>query len=68
MIPTDAESIAKGQHSVQAIWMCQGCYGENLVGPNLEECEVRSCRGVEDNALFVKFMPRNLMSGRFGMG
>ena len=68
VVPTDAESIARGKHSVQAIWMCQECHGENLAGPNVEECKVRSCRGVEDDALFVKLMPRNLTSGLGGIG
>ena len=68
VVPTDAESIAKGKHSIEAIWLCQECHGQNLAGPDVEECKVISCTGVEDSALFGKLMPRNLTSGRGGIG
>ena len=68
VVPTDAASIARGKHSIEAVWLCQECHGQNLAGPDVNECKVISCTGVEDNALFVKLMPRNLTSGRGGIG
>ena len=68
VVPTDAASIARGKHAVEAVWLCQECHAQNLGGPDVEDCKVRSCRGFEDDPLFGKLMPRNLTSGRGGIG
>ena len=67
-VPTDAASIARGKHSVEAVWMCQVCHGQNLAGPDVDGCKVVSCTGFSDDALFGKMMPKNLTSGRGGIG
>ena len=67
-VPTDTASIARGKHSIEAIWMCQICHGQNLAGPDVDECKVVSCIGFSDDPLFGKMMARNLTSGRGGIG
>lgn len=67
-VPTDAASIAKGKHYVEAVGVCQVCHGQNLAGPNVDECKVVPCTGFSDDPLFGKLMPINLTSGRGGIG
>lgn len=58
-VPTDAASIAKGKHYVEAVGVCQVCHGQNLAGPNVDECKVVPCTGFSDDPLFGKLMPIN---------
>ena len=67
-VPTDAASISKGKHYVEAVWICQVCHGQNLAGPDVDECKVVPCTAFSDDPLFGKLMPRNLTSGRGGIG
>ena len=53
-IPTDAESIARGEHWVKA--ECIGCHGDDLSG------------GVFFNAPFATIDAKNLTSGKGGIG
>jgi mono/diheme cytochrome c family protein len=57
VIPTDQAAIERGEHFVQAIALCQVCHTSNLGG------EVS-----DDDPLFGVFAPRNLTSGRGGVG
>lgn len=56
-IPTDAESIARGQYLVEAIGLCQDCHGDNLGGENFIDVPVLA---VVDSS--------NLTSGEGGIG
>jgi mono/diheme cytochrome c family protein len=56
-IPTDAASIARGKHLVEAVSDCVGCHGENLAGGPV----------LDDPALAVVYA-RNLTPGRGGLG
>ena len=67
-VPTDAASIAKGKHYVEAVGMCQVCHGQDLAGPDVDECKVVPCTGISDDPLFGKLMPGNLTSGHGGIG
>ena len=67
-VPTDAASIAKGKHYVEAVGVCQVCHGQNLAGPDVDECKVVPCTAFSDDPLFAKLMPSNLTSGRGGIG
>lgn len=67
-VPTDAASIARGKHNIEAVWLCQVCHRQNLAGPDVDECKVVSCTGFADDLLFGRLMPRNLTSGRGGTG
>ena len=67
-VPTDAASIAKGKHSVEAIWGCQVCHGQNLAGPDIDVCKAAPCTGFSDDSFFGRLIPGNLTSGRGGIG
>ena len=67
-VPTDAASIDKGHHYVEAIWACQVCHGQNLAGPDVDECKDIPCSGFSDDPVFGRLMPINLTSGRGGIG
>ena len=67
-VPSDAASIARGKHYVEAVWVCQVCHGQNLAGPDVDECKAVPCTGFSDDPLFGKTMPSNLTSGRGGVG
>ncbi len=56
-VPTDAQSIERGRHFVEAIGLCMVCHGDDLGGDILE-----------DDPVFGTFAPRNLTSGRGGIG
>ena len=56
-VPTDDASIARAKHYIEAIAQCQECHGDNLAGKVLE-----------DDPGFGKLVPRNLTSGRGGIG
>ena len=68
VVPTDAASIAKGKHYIEAIGVCQVCHGQNLGGPDVEVCKNAPCTGFSDSSLFGKLMPTNLTSGSGGIG
>ena len=68
VIPTDAESIAKGKHYVEALGACQVCHGQDLGGPNIDECGDIPCLGYSNDLLFGKVFPKNLTSGLGGTG
>ena len=65
---TDAASIAKGKHYVEAIGVCQVCHGQNLAGPDVDGCKVVPCTAFSDDPFFGKLIPSNLTSGRGGIG
>ena len=65
---TDAASIAKGKHYVEAIGVCQVCHGQDLAGPDVDQCKVVPCTAFSDDPLFGKLMPSNLTSGLGGIG
>ena len=67
-VPTDAASITRGKHSLESVWLCQVCHGQNLVGPDVDTCKDDSCTGYVDDPLFGKMIPRNLTPGRGGIG
>ena len=56
-VPTDPASVERGKHFVQAIALCQECHTANLGG------EIDG-----DDPIFGLFAPRNLTSGRGGVG
>ena len=56
-IPTDAVSLARGEHLVRSVGGCVGCHGENLAGGTV----------VED-AVFARVYARNLTRGKGGVG
>ncbi len=66
--PTDAASIAKGKRFVEVLGACQVCHGQDLGGQNIDECGAAPCIGYSSDLLFGKVFPRNLTSGRGGIG
>ena len=67
-VPTDAASIAKGKHYIEAIWVCQVCHGQDLAGPDVDECKSVPCTAFSDDSFFGRLMPINLTSGLGGIG
>jgi len=67
-VPTDATSIARGRHFVEAVGVCQVCHGQNLAGPVIDDCKDMPCIGFSDESMFGKIVPANLTSGRGGIG
>ena len=67
-IPTDAASIARGKHYVEAVGVCQVCHGQNLAGPVIDDCKDVPCIGFSDESIFGKIAPANLTSGIGGIG
>ena len=67
-VPTDAASIARGKHYVEAVGVCQFCHGQNLAGPVIDDCNDVPCIGFSDESMFGKIVPVNLTSGRGGIG
>jgi len=67
-IPTDAASIARGKHYVEAVGVCQVCHGQNLAGPVIDDCKDVPCIGFSDESIFGKIAPANLTSGLGGIG
>ena len=63
--PTDAASIEKGKHYLEAVVVC---HGQNLAGPVVANCKDNPCTGFSDDSFFGKVMPKNLTSGRVGIG
>ena len=57
VVPTDGADIERGRHFVEAVGVCQMCHTPNLGG------EIAG-----DDPLFGIFAPRNLTSGRGGIG
>ena len=68
VIPTDAERIASGKRYVETLGACQVCHGQNLGGPNIDECGAAPCIGYSKDSLFGEVFPKNLTSGRGGTG
>lgn len=56
-IPTDAASLARGKHLVEAIGKCQGCHGDNYGG-----------KAFFDAPVFAELTAPNLTSGKGGVG
>jgi len=56
-IPTDAASLAKGHHFVQAIAKCASCHGDDFAG-----------RIVMDDAVMGRLYSANITRGRGGIG
>jgi cytochrome c5 len=56
-IPTDADSLARGKHLVEAVGGCQGCHGEDFSGMPI----------LNDPAVAVIYSA-NLTSGQGGVG
>lgn len=56
-VPTDAASIERGKHFIEAVVMCQECHGENYEG-----------RVLEDDPVFGRLAPANLTTGAGGVG
>lgn len=56
-VPTDAASIARGEHIARSVAACVGCHGEQFEGKLF----------IDDPAL-GKFWSRNLTSGQGGVG
>ena len=67
-IPTDAASIARGKHYVEAVGVCQVCHGQNLAGQVIDDCKNVPCIGFSDESIFGKIAPANLTSGLGGIG
>jgi len=67
-VPTDAASIARGKHYVEAIGVCQVCHGQDLAGPVVDKCKDEPCTGFSNDPIFGKMMPNNLTSGLGGTG
>jgi len=59
VVPTDAASIAQGKHYVEALGACQVCHGQDLGGPNIDECGDMPCLGFSNDLLFGKVFPKN---------
>ena len=57
-VPTDDQAIERGRHFVEAVALCQECHGQDLSGEDK----------LEEDALFGTYSPRNLTSGRGGIG
>ena len=68
VVPTDAASIAQGKHYVEALGACQVCHGQDLGGPNIDECGDMPCLGFSNDLLFGKVFPKDLTSGLGGIG
>ena len=56
-VPTDAASIAHGQHMATAVFLCNQCHGPDLSGGILFQ-----------DPLMGQFAPSNLTSGKGGVG
>jgi mono/diheme cytochrome c family protein len=56
-VPTDAASIVKGQHFVQAIGKCANCHGDNLAG-----------KVVFNDKIMGRLYSANLTRGKGGIG
>ena len=56
-VPDDPEAVARGEHFVETIGLCQECHGNNLAGEVLN-----------DDPVFGKLVPSNLTSGKGGIG
>jgi hypothetical protein len=54
-IPSDSQTIARGQHLVATIGFCGDCHGENLAG-----------KIMENNPLLGRLVAPNLTSGKGG--
>ena len=67
-VPTDAASIARGKHYVEAIGVCQVCHGQDLAGPVVDDCKDAPCTGFSNDPIFGKMMPNNLTPGLGGTG
>ena len=67
-VPTDAASIARGKHYVEAIGVCQVCHGQDLTGPVVDDCKDEPCTGFSNDPIFGKLKPNNLTSGLGGIG
>ena len=67
-VPSNAVSIARGKHYVEAVGMCQVCHGEDLAGPDIEGCKDVPCTAFSDDFVFGRLMPSNLTAGRGGIG
>ena len=67
-VPSDAASITRGKHYIEAVGVCQVCHGQNLAGPDIEECKDVPCTGFSNDSFFGKLMPSNLTYGRGGIG
>ena len=67
-VPTDAASIARGKHYVEAIGVCQVCHGQDLAGPVVDDCKDAPCTGFSNDPIFGKLMPNNLTPGLIGHG
>ena len=67
-VPTDAASIARGKHYVEAIGVCQVCHGQDLAGPVVDDCKDEPCTGFSNDPIFGKLKPNNLTSGLGGIG
>ncbi len=57
VIPTDEVAVARGRHLVEAVFLCAECHAQDLGGELME-----------DDPVFGIFAPRNLTSGRGGIG
>ena len=68
VVPTDAANIARGKHYLETVGVCQVCHGQDLAGPVVDQCEIVECTGYADDPVFGKVIPRNLTSGRGGIG
>ncbi len=56
-VPTDAVSLARGKHLVEAVGKCQSCHGDNYAGTKMF-----------DDPVFGQLTSRNLTSGQGGIG
>ena len=68
VVPTGAESVAKGKHFVEALGACQVCHGQDLGGPSIYECGDMPCLGFSNDSAFGNVFPKNLTSGLGGTG
>lgn len=67
-VPSDAPSIGRGKHYIEAVGVCQVCHGQDLAGADIEECKDVPCTGFSNDSFFGKLMPGNLTSGHGGIG
>jgi len=56
-VPTDAASLARGQHLVESVGKCQACHGDDYSG-----------KAVFDAPVFATLTSSNLTSGKGGVG
>ena len=42
-IPTDAASLARGKHLVEAVGKCQACHGDNYAGTKMFDDPIPAC-------------------------